>query len=130
MVTDAINIKDAYYINIGVNFDIIVLPAHNSREVLSSCLSAVKDYFNIDKWQINQPIILSEIYNLISSVKGVQSIINVDIINKYGTNNGYSPYGYDIKGATKSNVIYPSLDPSIFEVRYPDTDIYGRVVTY
>ena len=130
MVTDAINIKDAYYINIGVNFDIIVLPAHNSREVLSSCLAAVKDYFNIDKWQINQPIILSEIYNLISSVKGVQSTVKVDIINKYGVNNGYSPYGYDIQGATKSNVIYPSLDPSIFEVRYPDTDIYGRVVTY
>jgi len=129
-VTEAINIKDAYYINIGVNFDIIVLPAHNSREVLASCLYSVKDYFNIDKWQINQPIIISDIYNLISSVKGVQSIIKVDIVNKYGVGNGYSPYGYDIQGATKNNVIYPSLDPSIFEVRYPDTDIYGRVVTY
>lgn len=128
MVTDAINIKDGYYINIGVNFDIIVLPSYNSREVLSSCLDSVKDYFNIDKWQINQPIILSEIYNLISSVKGVQSVIKVDIVNKYGS--GYSQYGYDIKGATKNNVIYPSLDPSIFEVRYPNTDIYGRVVTY
>ena len=128
MVTDAINIKDGYYINIGVNFDIIVLPSYNSREVLSSCLDAVKDYFNIDKWQINQPIILSEIYNLISSVKGVQSIIKIDIANKYGS--GYSQYGYDIKGATKNNVIYPSLDPSVFEVRYPNTDIYGRVVTY
>jgi len=128
IVTDAINIKDGYYINIGVNFDIIVLPSYNSREVLSSCLDSVKAHFNIDKWQINQPIILSEIYNLIGSVKGVQSVIKVDIINKYGS--GYSQYGYDIKGATKNNVIYPSLDPSVFEVRYLDTDIYGRVVTY
>ena len=128
IVTDAINIKDGYYINIGVNFDIIVLPSYNSREVLSSCLDSVKAHFNIDKWQINQPIILSEIYNLIGSVKGVQSVIKVDIVNKYGS--GYSQYGYDIKGATKSNVIYPSLDPSVFEVRYPNTDIYGRVVTY
>ena len=130
ILTDAINIKDAYYINIGLNFDIIVLPSYNSREVLSSCLSVVRDHFNIDKWQINQPIIMSEVYNLISSVKGVQSIIKVNIINKYGIGDGYSPYGYDIQGATKNNVIYPSLDPSIFEVRYPDTDIYGRVVTY
>jgi len=128
IVTDAINIKDGYYINIGVNFDIIVLPSYNSREVLSSCLDSVKAHFNIDKWQINQPIILSEIYNLIGSVKGVQSVIKVDIVNKYGS--GYSQYGYDIKGATKNNVIYPSLDPSVFEVRYLDTDIYGRVVTY
>lgn len=128
IVTDAINIKDAYYVNIGINFDIIVLPSYNSREVLSSCLDAVKGHFNIDKWQINQPIILSEVYNLISSVKGVQSVIKIDVVNKYGS--GYSQYGYDIKGATKNNIIYPSLDPSVFEVRYPNTDIYGRVVTY
>ena len=130
IINDAISIKDAYYINIGVNFDIIVLPSYNSREVLSGCLTAVEDFFNIDKWQINQPIILSDIYNLIGTVKGVQSVVKVTVVNKYGVANGYSPYGYDIQGATKSNVIYPSLDPSIFEVRFPKSDIYGRIVTY
>jgi hypothetical protein len=130
MITDAVNIKDAYYINIGVNFDIIVLPSYNSREVLASALSAVQDYFNIDKWQINQPIIISDIYNTISQIKGVQSVKTINIINKYGSGTDYSIYGYDIQGATMNNIIYPSLDPSIFEVRYPNTDIYGRVVTY
>ena len=130
IINDAISIKDAYYINIGVNFDIIVLPSYNSREVLSGCLTAVENFFNIDKWQINQPIILSDIYNLIGTVKGVQSVVKVTVVNKYGVANGYSPYGYDIQGATKSNVIYPSLDPSIFEVRFPKSDIYGRIVTY
>lgn len=132
IMTDAITIKNAFYINIGINFDIVVLPAYNSREVLNDCLNAVKEYFNIDKWQINQPIILSELYNVIScgNVRGVQSVIKVEIVNKYGEANGYSKYGYDIKGATKNGIIYPSLDPSIFEVRFPDTDIYGRVVTY
>jgi hypothetical protein len=129
ILSDAINIKNAFYINISINFDIVVLPAYNSREVLNECLSALRSYFDIDKWQINQPIIISEMYNIIQcEVKGVQSIKNIEIVNKYGVSNGYSPYGYDIKGATKNNIIYPSLDPSIFEVRYPDTDIYGRVV--
>ena len=27
----------------------------------------------------------------------------------------------------KNNIIYPSLDPSIFELRYPQQDIKGRV---
>jgi hypothetical protein len=132
IMTDAINIKNAYYINIGINFDIVVLPSYNSREVLNQCLNAVRDYFNIDKWQINQPILLSELTNVIScgNIKGVQSVLKIEIVNKYGVSNGYSQYGYDIKGATKNNIIYPSLDPSIFEVRYPNTDIYGRVVTY
>jgi hypothetical protein len=130
ILTDAINIKDAYYINIGINFDIIVLPAYNSREILATCLTTVKDYFNIDKWQINQPIIVSEIYNLLGQIKGVQSIMKIEVVNKTGIENGYSQYGYDIKGATKNNIIYPSLDPAIFEVRYPDSDIYGRVINY
>ena len=132
ILTDAITIKNAYYINIGINFDVVVLPSYNSREVLNQCLNAVRDYFDIDKWQINQPILLSELTNIIScgNIRGVQSVNKVEIVNKYGESNGYSKYGYDIKGATKSNIIYPSLDPSIFEVRYPNTDIYGRVVTY
>jgi hypothetical protein len=78
ILSDGINIKDAYYINVGVNFDIIVLPAYNSREVLNQALSSVKDYFNIDKWQINQPIILSDIYNLLNAVQGVQSVVKVE----------------------------------------------------
>jgi len=131
ITTDAINIKDAYYINIGINFDIIVLPSYNNREVLSQCIEKMKDFFNIDKWQINQPIIMSELYNLFScDIKGVQSIVKIEVINKYGEDKGYSKYGYDIKGATKNNVIYPSLDPSIFEVRYLNNDIQGRIVTF
>lgn len=128
MMSDAILIKDAYYVNIKVNFDISVLPAYNSQEVLTNCINVVKDYFNIDKWQINQPVIYSDIYNLIGTVKGVQSVLKVNIENLAGGN--YSSYGYDIPSATKQGVIYPSIDPMIFEVRYPDTDIYGRVVTY
>lgn len=132
ILTDAINIKNAYYINIGINFDIIVLPAYNSREVLNDCLNSLRSYFNIDKWQINQPILLSDLYNVLScgNIKGVQSVVKIEVVNKYGVANGYSQYGYDIKGATKNNIIYPSLDPSIFEVRYPNSDIYGRVLTY
>ena len=128
MMSDAILIKDAYYVNIKVNFDITVLPAYNSQEILTKCINILKDYFDISKWQINQPIIISDVYNTIGTVQGVQSVIKVDIVNLAGGN--YSPYSYDINSATKQGVIYPSLDPCIFEVRYPDSDIYGRIVTY
>jgi hypothetical protein len=128
MMSDAVLIKDAYYANVKVNFDISCLPAYNSQNVLTKCIDGLKDYFNISKWQINQPIIYSDIYNLIGAVKGVQSVIKVEILNLTGGN--YSPYSYDISAATKQGVVYPSLDPMIFEVRYPNSDIYGRVVTY
>jgi len=126
MVTDAINVKDAYYINIGINFDITVLSGYSNKDVLTSCISTLKDHFNIDNWQINQPIILSEITSKLLQIRGVQSIVKIEVVNKQGGD--YSPYGYDIAGATRNGNIYPSLDPAIFEVRFPNTDIQGRVV--
>lgn len=127
MIGDNIEIRDAFIINIGVNFEIIVTPNSNNNEVILNCISSIQDYFNRDKWQINQPIMMRDLYILLDKVKGVQTVKSVTIENKAGTSLGYSPYAYDILGATQNNVIYPSLDPSIFELRYPQQDIKGRV---
>jgi hypothetical protein len=128
MVNDSINIKDAFIINIGVNFDIIVLPNYNSNEVLTKCIVALQDFFAIKNWQINEPIILRDLYVILDNIDGVQTVKNITISNKVGVNLGYSEFAYDIPGATINNVVYPSLDPMIFEVKYPNTDIQGRVV--
>ena len=128
MVNDSVTIKDAFIINIGVNFDIIVLPNYNSNEVLTNCIVALRDYFAIDRWQINQPIVLRDIYILLDRIEGVQTVKTINITNLVGESLGYSKYVYDINGATADNVVYPSLDPSIFEVKYPNQDIQGRVV--
>jgi hypothetical protein len=130
VINDSIKIKDAFVINIGVNFEITILPQYNSNLVLANCISSLKDYFNIDKWQINEPILLKDLYILLDKIDGVQTVKNVSIINKAGNILGYSQYSYDINGATVNNVIYPSLDPMIFEVKYPDNDIKGKVVTF
>jgi len=128
MIGDAVNIKDGFIINIGINFEIIILPDYNNNEVLIKCIDALKVYFAIDNWQINQPIILRELYILLDKIPGVQTVKNIEITNLVGEYLGYSPYAYDIKGATSANVVYPSLDPSIFEVKYLNQDIQGKVV--
>jgi len=128
MITDAINIKNAFYINIGVDFEINADPSYNNKELLSNCISQIKDYFNIDSWQINQPLIISEINALLLKVPGVRSVYKIEITNKQGGD--YSPYGYDITSATRNNIVYPSIDPSIFEIRFPNNDINGRIITY
>jgi hypothetical protein len=130
ILTDAINIKDAFIINIGVDFQISVLSNYNSNEVLLNCIETVKTYFDTDVWQINQPIVKSDIMNILANVQGVQNIINIQIKNLFETSLNYSGNVYDIDTATKNGVIYPSLDPSIFEVKFPNQDIRGRVVNY
>ena len=127
LITDAIDIKDAFIVNIGVKFEIVTLPNYASRDVLLECNLALRDYFDIRKWSINQPINLSPVYTLLDRIKGVQTVKDISIVNKQGGK--YSEYAYDVKGATKNNVVYPSYDPCIFEVKYPDGDIEGRVTT-
>ena len=130
MLTDAINILDAFIINIGMDFDIVVRPNYNNRAVLNSCLVELNRYFSIDNWQINQPIILANVYTLLDTIEGVQTVQKVNFYNLVGETTGYSKYAYDIKAATINGIIYPSLDPSIFEVKFPTTDIAGRVVNF
>jgi len=138
ILTDAINIKDAYIVNFSVRFAIITQRGFNKNEVLLKAINRVKEFFNIQKWQIGQPIILSDIAYQISLVEGVASIVPPDednpqkqmvvIENEWQTESGYTGHVYDLQSATKDGVIYPSLDPCIFELKFPNTDISGRVV--
>lgn len=128
MIGDSIEIRDAYIINIAIKFEIIVLPEFNNSETLMFCINSLKDYFLLEKWQLNQPIFLRDLYVLLDKVKGVQTVKNIKITNKVGVPLGYSQYSYDIDSAIQNQILYPSLDPSIFEIRYPDQDIKGRVV--
>ena len=128
MMTDAVNIKDAFIVNIGIDYEIILLPNAVGRDVLLKCSNRLRDYFSTSKREINQTINISKLYTLLDRVKGVQTVQNIKITNKVGGD--YSQYAYDISGATKNNIVYPSLDPCIFEVKFPDTDIRGKIVTY
>ena len=90
-------IKDAYIINIEVLFDIIVLPNFNNSEVITKCVDSLTSYFDIDKWQINEPILLKDISILLDKVEGVQTVQMIYTINNLsGENLGYSKFSYDL----------------------------------
>ena len=128
MIGDSIEIKNAYVINIGIDFEIIVLPNFINSQVILSCINSLQEYFNRDNWQINQPILIQDLYVLLDRIEGVQTVKDIKFSNKTGISQGYSQYAYDIEAATLNKVIYPSLDPSIFEIKYLNQDIKGRVV--
>lgn len=127
ILTDAINIKDAYIINLGIEFDIITMPDQNGNQVILRCIDRLKKYFDIKKWQINQPIVISNIFTELDKVEGVQTVVDVKLVNNFDPTLGYSGNAYDIQMATRDGILFPSLDPSIFEIKYPDNDIIGRV---
>ena len=144
MMTDAINIKDAYVINVGVRCNILTKSGYNKEQVVLQSIQKIKSYFDIDKWQIGQPIVLGDIAYQISLVDGVSAVVPPDdedeelgkndkppivqIVNKHSRAAGYSGNLYDIVSATKEGVVYTSMDPSCFEMRFPNIDIEVRVV--
>jgi hypothetical protein len=130
MLTDSINIRDAFIVNVQVNFDIIPFGNENANEILLRCVQAVKKHFEIERWQINQPIIHSDITSVLLATRGVQTVTNLTLKTLDDASLGYSNISYDMITATRNGITYPSLDPMIFEVKYPDNDIKGRIATY
>ena len=126
MLTDGVNLLDGFVINVGVDFEIRVFNSYNKREVLLECITEIENFFNIDNWTFNQSINISELELIIASVEGVQSVPKCEIVNKCG--GAYSKHKYNIKNATKGKMVFPSIDPSVFELKFPGKDIKGRIV--
>jgi hypothetical protein len=123
MMTDGINLIDGYIINVGVEFKIVTYNNFNKKEVLINCIDSVKNFFNIDLWGFSQTINLSQLELEIARVEGVQSVAYLKINNLTTKDGTYSPIQYDIESATVNKIVYPSLDPCVFELKYPDKDI-------
>ena len=128
MIGDTISIKNAFIINFAIDFEIITYPNYINNKVLSDCIVALRNYFKIDKWQINQPIITPDLFVLLDAIDGVQTVKQINFTNKTGTSQNYSEWAYDMNGANQNGTIFPSLDPSIFELKFPNSDIKGGVV--
>ena len=126
MLTDAINVKTAYIVNIQVEGEIIPRPSYNSNEVILRCIDRLKKIMHVDRVQINGPIDTSAVIGELNTVEGVQSVPRIEFKNKIG--GSYANTIYDIPAATKNGIIYPSLDPMIFEIKYPNADIKMRAI--
>jgi len=128
MITDGVNILDGFIVNIGVDFEIVCYSDYNKREVVTNCITELQEYFNTDNWTFNKTINISELELVIANVEGVMSVPSVKIYNLCGSDGTYSPNKYNIEQATRGKIIFPSMDPCVFEVKYPNKDIKGRAL--
>jgi len=126
MLTQGIEILDGKIINIEVRFGILTDSDMVKTEVLSNCIEVMREYFDVDKWQLGQPLNKTIISKVISDVKGVISVTRLDFINRIGTFDGrnYSTDNYNIVANTRNNIVYLDAN-SIFEVKYTSKDIKG-----
>lgn len=129
MISDAIDVLDARIINLTLQFEIVADPSLNKSTVLQNVLTKLQPIFDIKNYHIDQPLIISETINTIFSVPGIIAVDRVQFDNVVGTVNNriYSDSTFDVGSNTIRNIILPPPG-GIFEVRYPEVDIVGKVV--
>jgi len=124
LISDAVDIMDAFVINIGVDYEIVSDGVLHKNIIIKQINSSIISYFDIKKWQIDQPINKSEVYNIILNSPGVVSLLDLTITNKFGGD--YSQTSFDVETNTKNNFIVGPVG-SIFELLNPNSDIIGHV---
>ena len=128
LISDAIDILDAKVINLTFHFECMIDPSLNKNSTLQKILLSLENFFRITNFHIDQPIIMSDVTNLIYKIPGVISVEKIEFRSISGVldNRTYSEHYFDVSANTKRGIIIP-LPGSIFELRYPDFDIEGKV---
>lgn len=127
MISDAIDILDARIVNLQFSFNVLIDPNLNRTVVIQSALTKLQTYFDIKNFHIDQPVVLSDLTNVIFQVPGIVSINSIKFTNVTGivSNRQYSDISYDVTANTQLGLMFPPAG-GIFEVRYPDVDIVGK----
>ncbi len=129
LISDAVDILDASVSNFQVKFGIMSAPGANKNGVIQTVISRIRDIMKIDNFQIDQPILLDDITNVIINTPGVVSLLNLEVTPKTGVDNDrtYSDFYFDYAGSTRNKIIV-GPPGNIFELKYPDSDIIGSAL--
>jgi len=128
MLTDAINILDGYVVNVGAQVEVSVFQTFSNRETKIEVINTIEEALSPENRDFNQPIVQGEIVNDLNALEGVQNVQILEFENLFNTDEGYAGNRYDLDRAERRGVIFPSQDPSIFTIRFPNRDIQVRVV--
>ena len=129
LVSDAIDIVDAQILNVGINYSIMTDGLSNQIIVLQNINASLQEYMKIENFQIDQPIVISDLMNTILNTQGVLSLIKIEITSLTGTKDLriYSDSTMNIAAATVNNIVFPPAG-GIFEIKYPSYDILGNTL--
>lgn len=143
-LNDFVEIKSGRIINISFEVDVFVDKNYNPGDVVKNIINTIKDYMDIKKRYIGEDIFVGDIQKEVSKVDGVLNLIDLRVYNEYGKNysmvmtpqqikqfDGYGDKeeGRDEIDLSASDYILITESDSIFELKFPETDIKVRVKT-
>ena len=129
IISDAIEVLDSQIVNIKIEYQIVTTPTANKQLVIQTINLKLREFVDVRQRQIDQPISLSDVRNLIFNTEGVIAINNINVKNVSGQVGAqrYSDVRYDIKYNTVKDHVFPPPG-GMFEVKFPDIDIVGGAI--
>jgi hypothetical protein len=137
MINDYVTIKNGRVLNLGFEIDVFADKAVPKGEIISGVISRVREYFDINKWDMGDNIYISQLVENINNVAGVLNVTDLRVYNKVNENGKYSlneiaqPY---IDEETRQVDLLGRYtlfgQPNgMFEVKYPNKDIKVTIST-
>lgn len=128
MISDAIDILDGRIINLQINYDVTIDPTYNRQQVLQNIQSRLVAYFSVGNFQMEQPLIVDDIRNIIYNNVGVMAVRGIVITNVSGVigSRQYSSVSYDVNTNLINNSILVPPPGGMFEIKYSIYDLVGR----
>ena len=126
LVGDALDILDAQVINFGVKYSVYVSEVANKSQVIANVNQRIANAMDRKFFNIDQPIIIDDIVNVIINSDYVVSVIDLQVFPRFGTveNRTYSSVAFDFKQSSLRGIVRGNKG-SIFELRYPNFDVIG-----
>ena len=98
----------------------------NKFEVLQKAIDKIKFEILDHKYDIGEPMRVSDIFRTLKNCDGVLDVVSVSISRKRGSS--YSTFSYDVEGNTSPDGrLILGREDIVFEVKFPNSDIVGTV---
>lgn len=126
MVNDTIDILDAKVVNVGIEFVAVINTDQDKYEALNAAIKTLKNEMFAEKYDIGQPIYVTNIYDLLNNLDEIVDVVDVRVVPK--TTGLYSDYSLNINEYVSADgrILYAPEDV-IYEIKYPNRDIKGTI---
>ena len=127
VINDTIDILNAYVVNFGIEYILVADYEENKFNALTAANARLRNFFANKNYDIGQSLFITDIYKELQKVPNVIDVIDVKIVPKVG--GVYSQANFDFNAHLSNDGRYITSErTSIFEIKFPNTDIQGSIV--
>ena len=127
MINDTIDILDANIINLRINYKVVGFSDAGGYAVLDSSKESLANFFqNRKNFEIGEAFSITDVFSVLKNSPLVLDVLDVDVSLASGVDYANSNFSIDLNKTKDGRKINCPPD-SIFEVKFPNTDIVGTI---